>query len=204
MLEKVFRTENGHITIGKPAEKAGLSKTIGINLKTFNAILATALEVECFVLEGETLTSPGIQKRFSLITGIREKERKRKEEYKNRIKYKYKYKEKEKTRRGKPPENPPPSVEKIQFLDFVFLTPNEHKKLVEQFGEKGTQERIEDLNNYGHQKAKKFKEYTSHYHTILKWEKKNKDGGNHGNSRTGNKLDTEPGKYDNVGTTIES
>jgi hypothetical protein len=65
---------------------------------------------------------------------------------------------------------------KSLFMDFVFLTAEEHQKLIDQFGEQKTSNMIERLNSYGHQKPKKFKEYASHYHTILAWERKDKEG----------------------------
>ena len=58
------------------------------------------------------------------------------------------------------------------YLDFVFLADDEYQKLVEQFGQSKTDEMIERLNSYGHQFPKKFKQYSSHYHTILNWLRK--------------------------------
>ncbi len=66
--------------------------------------------------------------------------------------------------------------EKDLYLDFVKLTKDEHEKLVKKFGEKGTEDRIWNLNDYGHRKKKKFNEYTDHYRTILNWERR-KDSG---------------------------
>ena len=63
---------------------------------------------------------------------------------------------------------------KKRFLDCVTLTENEHKKLVEKFGENTTDDLIEELNNYIMSKGKKYK---SHYHTILSWARR-KGGGN--------------------------
>jgi len=57
---------------------------------------------------------------------------------------------------------------KKQFLDFVFLTDEEHKKLTAKFGNE-TQKWLERLNNYIGSKGKKYK---SHYHTILNWSNK--------------------------------
>jgi hypothetical protein len=59
----------------------------------------------------------------------------------------------------------------IEHLDFVKLTENQHKKLIERFGEDGTKERIEKLNIYiGKKGAKKFYlKYSSCYHCILDW-----------------------------------
>ncbi len=62
------------------------------------------------------------------------------------------------------------SLEKQKYLDFVYLSENEHKKLIEKFGEKLANEKIENLNHYIGSKGKK---YDSHYHTILAWERKN-------------------------------
>jgi len=61
---------------------------------------------------------------------------------------------------------------KTLYLDFVLLTPEEYSKLVAQFGAQGAEDRIARLNEYAHQKPKKFKEYGSHYHTILVWARK--------------------------------
>ena len=61
---------------------------------------------------------------------------------------------------------------KNKYLEFVFLTNQEHEKLVEQFGD-GTKGWIERLNNYIGSKGKKYK---SHYHTILAWHRKDKGG----------------------------
>jgi len=55
------------------------------------------------------------------------------------------------------------------YLDLVLLTKDEHKNLVDKLGQKHTEEMIDRLNSYGHQKTKRFKEYTSHYHVILDW-----------------------------------
>lgn len=56
--------------------------------------------------------------------------------------------------------------EKKKFLDFVFLTENEYKKLVQKYGEKNTQRLINNLNTYIGSHGKKYK---SHYYTLLKF-----------------------------------
>jgi hypothetical protein len=66
--------------------------------------------------------------------------------------------------------NPNPNPKKNKYLDFVFLTKEEHQKLLVKFKQKGLDERIENLNNYIGSKGKK---YASHYHTILAWDRKN-------------------------------
>lgn len=57
------------------------------------------------------------------------------------------------------------------YGEFVKLTEEEHKKLIEQFGESKTNKLISNLNLYIGSKGDKYK---SHYHTILMWESKNK------------------------------
>ena len=53
----------------------------------------------------------------------------------------------------------------------VKLSSQEYEKLIDQFGEKATSEKIESLSSYVASKGKK---YSSHYATILTWERKNK------------------------------
>lgn len=59
---------------------------------------------------------------------------------------------------------------KNKYSDFVSMTQSEYEKLIEQFGESGTAERIEQLNLY---KGSTGKNYKNDYLTILSWERKN-------------------------------
>ena len=61
--------------------------------------------------------------------------------------------------------------EKKLYSESVYLTDHEYQKLIDQFGEI-TKEKIETLNLYILSKGVKYK---SHYHTILSWERKNKN-----------------------------
>lgn len=61
--------------------------------------------------------------------------------------------------------------DKKLFGEFVFLTDEEYQKLCEKFTKPVADDWIERLNEYAMQKAKKFKEYTSHYATILSWDR---------------------------------
>jgi len=54
--------------------------------------------------------------------------------------------------------------EKIKHLDFVFLTPEEHKKLTARYGDNNTRKLIDALNRYIGSKGDKYK---SHYYTLL-------------------------------------
>ncbi|MGR3220921.1 MAG: replication protein [Candidatus Anammoxibacter sp.] len=68
-------------------------------------------------------------------------------------------------------------IKKVKFLDFIYLSEDEHRKLVEKFGEDGTAKYIEKINSYAHQiGSKKFKtKYDSHYHTILNWNRSDEE-----------------------------
>lgn len=80
----------------------------------------------------------------------------------------------------------------------VKLTDDEHKRLLDAFGESGTKDRIENLSQYVASKGKK---YSNHYATILSWERKN-DGTGKQNTGTGAKEKCR--KYDGIGTTVEN
>jgi len=55
---------------------------------------------------------------------------------------------------------------KTLFLEFVYLTDQEYKKLIELYGIERIKDLIDRLNNYVGSTGKK---YNSHYHTILNW-----------------------------------
>jgi len=61
--------------------------------------------------------------------------------------------------------------DKEKYGEFVFLTKDQYERLIDRFGEEGTKDRIENLNEGIGSKGYK---YDSHYHTILSWERKNK------------------------------
>lgn len=60
---------------------------------------------------------------------------------------------------------------KKDYMEFVSLTEEEYQKLIDQFGESGTQDKMERLNLY---KGSTGRKYDSDYMTILSWERKNK------------------------------
>ena len=60
---------------------------------------------------------------------------------------------------------------KGKYKDFVFLTKEEYKKLIEKIGKASAEDYIDRLNDYIGSKGKQYK---SHYHTILVWVKKDK------------------------------
>ncbi|MGM0807590.1 MAG: DnaD domain-containing protein [Bacillota bacterium] len=65
-------------------------------------------------------------------------------------------------------------IKKIKYADYVSMLENEYLKLIDQFGESGTKDRIEKLSLY---KGSTGKKYKNDYLTILSWERNNKKGG---------------------------
>jgi len=59
--------------------------------------------------------------------------------------------------------------EKVKHLDFVFLTSEEHKKLLARYGDNNTRKLVEALNRYIGQSGKQYK---SHYFTLLGFAKR--------------------------------
>ena len=59
--------------------------------------------------------------------------------------------------------------EKVKHLNFVFLTSEEHKKLLERYGDNNTRKLIDSLNRYIGSTGKKYK---SHYFTLLNFAKR--------------------------------
>ena len=64
--------------------------------------------------------------------------------------------------------------EKKQYLEFVYLSDEEHKKLFEKFGEQDLKIKIAELNDGIGSKGYK---YNSHYYTILSWHRKHEREG---------------------------
>lgn len=178
MLEKVFRSENGKITIGNISEKAGLARSMSLSLDKFDKILKTSLELNCFnpeiYAQENALTSNGITKRIASVSLLRDKDRERKN--------KDKYKRKGKAKHGKPPEKPTENPQltdiKRKFLRYVFLTSAENDALLGKL-KHHKDEYIERLDGYIAQIGVNVasKRYKSHYDTILNWHRKDlKDG----------------------------
>ena len=59
--------------------------------------------------------------------------------------------------------------QKKKYLDFVYLTDTQYNELLKIFWQEKLDNAIENLNNYIWQYPNKWKKYSSHYHTIRKW-----------------------------------
>lgn len=85
--------------------------------------------------------------------------------------------------------------EKYPDMAIVNMTRDEYERLVAQFGEEGTRQRIENLFLYIGSKGEKYK---NHYLTILNWERKNHDSGERRNAKSSGGIKADPGKYASV------
>lgn len=80
-------------------------------------------------------------------------------------------------------------VPKVKYAEFVSMTEEEYRKLVEKYGEEKAKRAIEILDNY---KGSKGKTYKSDYRAILNWtiervnEEFSRRGGSYGEQQTGN------------------
>ena len=89
---------------------------------------------------------------------------------------------------------------KGKYKDFVFLSPSEYQKLIEQLGKEKTTDLIDDLNNYLGSKGRKYK---SHYHVILKWSKDDTGTQNSKPHSSENRRASFADQKSNYGTTLE-
>jgi hypothetical protein len=80
--------------------------------------------------------------------------------------------------------------DKLVFEDNVYLTQGEYEKLVAEFGEKPSREKIERLSLYMKSKGAKYKD---HYATILTWERMGESRKSKGNGQRSGKFSV--GKY---------
>lgn len=68
-------------------------------------------------------------------------------------------------------ESNPAHTNKELFLEYVYLTPDEHERLISEFGEADTSRMIEILDSYIGQNPKKNDRYTDHNRVIRNWVK---------------------------------
>ena len=60
--------------------------------------------------------------------------------------------------------------EKVLHFEFIYLLPKELEQLKKKWPT-SYEQKIKELNEYGHTHPKRFKEYGCHYRVILKWNK---------------------------------
>lgn len=97
----------------------------------------------------------------------------------------------------KPPSKGKKKIQepKVQYSEYVTMTPKEHQKIVESLGEKGTLRCIEILNNY---KGATGKTYKSDYYVMLNWViDRYKQEASYGKRNTATDTSEIPDKYKN-------
>lgn len=75
---------------------------------------------------------------------------------------------------------------KKTYADFVSMTEEEYEKLVKEFGQLGTLDRIENLNLY---KGSKGVNYKNDYLTILAWDRRDKEKGGNNSAKPSSSYD---------------
>ncbi|MFT8319321.1 MAG: DUF4373 domain-containing protein [Bacillus sp. (in: firmicutes)] len=201
LLMKIYK--NGYYYNWTEKEQLLFSRSINVDINSINDVINDCLKWELFsktVFEKQAiLTSKGIQLRYLEAVSRRQEVKIPKShllicgdkvnDYKNlvidnindenddinpqsKVKKRIVKKRKE---------------EKHKYAEFVSMLPSEHKKLLDQFGQAGTDDRIERLNLY---KGSTGKKYKSDYLTILNWERKNS------NDKGGSKVETD--QYSNL------
>lgn len=171
LLERIYRTKHAELDISDAETIQILSRKVAISVDTFHKILETCLKRGCFDREEYEkrgiLTSEGIKKRVAPVV---EKRLKMRQKYGDGNKIVSDAETKQKPDKVKESKVKESKVNKNKYTDYVSMTQAEYEKLIEQFGEKGTKDRIENLNLY---KGSTGKKYKSDYLTILNWERKN-------------------------------
>lgn len=184
LLERIYRSKDFELDISDAETIQILCRKVGVNEEVFNKMLQTSLKRGCFDRsdydERKVLTSEGIKKRANVVV---DKRLKMQEKYRNekvddsknvskRVSASETTQEtKEETPQRKGEKRKDKSkVSKIHYAKFVSMTLEEYQKLIEQFGEQGTKDKIENLNLY---KGSKGVKYKNDYLTILNWERKN-------------------------------
>jgi len=207
-LERIYRSPNTELRVSDAETKQIFASKLAITEKEYEQILSTCIKYHCFdadkYMKNGILTSNGIHKRASIVI-----------EKRNRMRHLYKGNVSDAETKQKPSRNSTETIaesaqskvkkrrvkkskeedikEKQLYKECVYLKEDEYKKMIEQFGESGTNQRIQNLNDYIMSKGIKYK---SHYHTILMWERKN-------NGQTlACEKGTIEGKYANIHTEI--
>lgn len=153
-------------------DKQLLSFSFANGDEVVNQVIDTCLEVGLLVDDGEYIYSESLSRRMKMKDEISEKRRiagRKGGSSKSKANAKQNESNKSKEKESKEKET------KNKYAEYVSLLPSEYEKLIEQFGEQGTKDRIENLNLY---KGSTGKKYKSDYLTILSWERKNGNSNN--------------------------
>jgi len=177
LLERIYRTSNAEIDVSDAETIQILSRKVAVTTEEFMQILHTALKWNCFDSNSYekrgVLTSDGIKKRAASITEkrtlMRENYHKQKVLVSDAETRQKLGRNSAETPQSKVKESIYKSKDKKIYAPAVLMTQDEHKKLVERFGEKEASDRIERLSLYKMSTGKKYK---CDYSTILNWARK--------------------------------
>jgi hypothetical protein len=177
LLERIYRSKEFELDVSDAETIQILCRKVGVNEEKFNQILQTSLKRGCFDKEAyeerKVLTSNGVKSRSTVVV---EKRVKMRDKYKGKVDVSDAETTQEtdsettqrKEKKSKENKN---KVNKNKYAEFVSMSEEQHSKLIQEFGEDGTNERIDRLNLYKGSTGKKYKD---DYLTILSWERKNK------------------------------
>ena len=187
MLEQIYQEPDFEIDVSDAETKEEifqiLAKKTAVTIEKFLQMFSTALKWGCFdknaYEERGIITSKGIKKRANVVVEKRIRMRQKYQQNRNSIsdaetppktpqsKVK-KSKEKDNIPSIVPPDSKPA---KHLHGEFVELTSDEYKRLLDEFGEQDLSWMINRLNIYLGQNAKNRKKYTSHNHVLRGWVK---------------------------------
>jgi hypothetical protein len=154
----------------------GIAVSYNINITVLESVINTCITEELFVSDGEKFWSESLIRRKTKYQEIKEKksEAGRKGMAKRWGKDNTVITDDNtaitKDNKGKESKVNKSKVNKNIYAEFVSMLPEEHEKLIQEFGEQGTVERIEKLSLY---KGSTGKKYKNDYLTILSWERRN-------------------------------
>jgi hypothetical protein len=154
----------------------GIAVSYNINITVLERVINTCITEELFISDGEKFWSDSLIRRKNKYQEIKEKkaEAGRKGMAKRWGKDNTVITDDNtaitKDNKGKESKVNKSKVNKNIYAEFVSMLPEEHEKLIQEFGEQGTVERIEKLSLY---KGSTGKKYKNDYLTILSWERRN-------------------------------
>lgn len=154
----------------------GLSIGFGCDIEFLKKVLTKCVDLKLFYVKGDFICSNHLKQHFEKRAEIKEKRvkagakgGKAKANSSNSLANakqnlaNAKQNLPKESKESKIKEN---KIKKDKYLDSVYLSEEEHKKLESEYGTRKTKKLIEHLNNY---KEANGKTYKSDYHAILNW-----------------------------------
>jgi len=184
LVEKMRTQEGYKIPISGKYAIAGYASEFGVDTeKLSNFINDCVSEFGLFQTDGEYLWSNSLLRRMQEYEDVRAKNREaafKRWQYSRNADALQAQCEEEQNKEEQNKEEE--TKEKNSYGEFenVKLSLDEYMKLVDRFGEKEADERIEELSTAIKSRRGYERKYKNHYATILAWARKNGNGGNNG------------------------